>query len=74
MSALPMVEPRRGGRPPKAPETRKDVIITVRVSVTEHEELTAIAQARDLTISDLTRQYFDALRARHHGRRATWGR
>lgn len=45
----------RTGRPKIEPSKRKDKLIKVRVSVSEHEAIKKLAESRELSVSDLVK-------------------
>ena len=45
----------RSGRPKIEPSKRKDKLIKVRVSVSEHEAIKKLAESRELSVSDLVK-------------------
>ena len=45
----------RTGRPKVEPSKRKDKLIKVRVSVSEHEAIKKLAESRELSVSDLVK-------------------
>ena len=45
----------RAGRPKIEPSKRKDKLIKVRVSVSEHEAIKKLAESRELSVSDLVK-------------------
>lgn len=68
------VRSRPAGRPPVAPEVRKDLTVTIRVTTEEFEALRQLARDRGFDdLSKFTRSLWEQARQPRKGS-ATWGR
>ena len=57
----------RKGRPQKLPRFRRTSRVQILLTPAEHQALTAYAQARDTTVSDLLRNHIKSLLAEAGG-------